>query len=98
MSAPDRGTADAPFSPAYARYVLGVLFLVYVFNFIDRQVLAIVIDDIKAEIHVSDTALGFLLGFAFVAFYTTAGLPIARLADRGSRRSIVAGASPCGAP
>jgi len=70
--------------------VLGVLTLVYVFNFIDRQILAIVIDDIKAEIEVSDTALGLLLGFAFVMFYTTAGIPIARLADRSSRRSIIA--------
>lgn len=75
---------------AYPRYVLGVLFLVYVMNFVDRQILAIVIDDIKAEIEVSDTALGFLLGFAFAAFYTTAGIPIARLADRGSRRTVIA--------
>ncbi len=77
-------------SPRYANYVLGVLFVVYVFNFIDRQILGILLDDIKADLEVSDTAMGFLVGFAFVIFYTFAGIPIARLADRSSRRSIIA--------
>lgn len=77
-------------SPRYANYVLAVLFLVYVFNFIDRQILGILLDDIKAELDVSDTAMGLLVGFAFVVFYTLAGIPIARLADRTSRRSIIA--------
>ena len=75
---------------AYANYVLGLLFVVYVFNFIDRQVLSILLDQIKADIGVSDTYMGFLTGFAFALFYTTAGIPIARLADRSSRRSIIA--------
>jgi MFS family permease len=70
--------------------VLAVLFLVYVFNFIDRQILGILLDDIKADLQVSDTAMGFLVGFAFVVFYTFAGIPIARLADRSSRRTIIA--------
>ena len=83
-------TADAAFTPAYARYVLGVLFLVYVFNFIDRQILAILLEDIKADLGVSDSAMGFLTGFAFALFYTVAGLPIARWADVGVRRSIIA--------
>jgi MFS family permease len=78
------------FSPAYARYVLGVLLAVYVMNFVDRQILAIVLDDVKAELAVSDTVMGLLSGLAFSMFYTVAGLPIARLADRGSRRSVVA--------
>jgi len=77
-------------STAYSNYVLGLLFVVYVFNFIDRQVLSILLDDIKADIGVSDTYMGFLTGFAFVLFYTFAGIPIARLADRRSRRSIIA--------
>ncbi len=77
-------------STAYSYYVLAVLFLVYVFNFIDRQVLAILLDDIKRDIGVSDTYMGFLTGFAFVLFYTFMGIPIARLADRTSRRSIIA--------
>ncbi|MCP5091948.1 MAG: MFS transporter [Gammaproteobacteria bacterium] len=78
------------YSAAYSNYVLAVLFLVYVFNFIDRQVLGILLDDIKADLQVSDTAMGFLVGFAFVVFYTFAGIPIARWADRSSRRGIIA--------
>ncbi len=73
-----------------ANYVLGVLFLVYVFNFIDRQVLSILIDPIKRDLGVSDTAMGLLVGLAFALFYTLAGIPIARWADRGSRRRVIA--------
>jgi predicted MFS family arabinose efflux permease len=82
--------AAAAASPAYARYVLGVLFTAYVINFIDRQVLSVFIDPIKAEFGVSDTAMGLLVGFAFALFYTFAGIPIARWADRGDRRTIIA--------
>jgi predicted MFS family arabinose efflux permease len=67
-----------------------VLFLVYVFNFIDRTILAILLEPIKRDLGISDTAMGFLTGFAFAAFYTVAGIPIARWADRGVRRSIIA--------
>ena len=74
----------------YANYVLGVLFLVYVFNFIDRTILSILVEDVKAELGVSDTAMGFLTGLAFALFYTIAGIPIARWADVGTRRSIIA--------
>ena len=77
-------------SPSYARYVLGLLFVVYVFNFIDRQILAILLEPIKADLGVSDTAMGFLTGIAFAIFYTFAGIPIARLADRSSRRTVIA--------
>jgi predicted MFS family arabinose efflux permease len=66
-----------------------VLLAVYVMNFVDRQVLAILLEDIKADLQVSDTALGLLSGLAFALFYTLAGIPIARWADRGSRRLIV---------
>ena len=86
----ERSPAAPAASEGYSRYVLGVLFLVYVFNFIDRQILSILIDPIKEELGVSDTAMGFLTGFAFAIFYTVAGIPIARLADRGVRRSIIA--------
>ncbi len=79
-----------PPSSAYARYVLGLLFVVFVFNFIDRQILSILLEPIKAELGVSDTAMGFLTGIAFALFYTVAGIPIARLADRGTRRTIIA--------
>lgn len=92
MSAPAGSTAarDGAVSTAYASYVLALLFVVYVFNFIDRQVLAILLEAIKADLGASDTAMGVLSGFAFALFYTCAGIPIARWADRGSRRSIIA--------
>ena len=82
----------APGAPSarYARYVLGVLFVVYVFNFIDRQILSILLPSIKEELQVSDALLGFLTGPAFALFYTFAGIPIARWADSGSRRTIIA--------
>lgn len=76
-------------SAAYPRYVLGVLWLVYVFNFIDRQVIAILLEPIKRELGASDTGMGFLSGFAFAFFYTFAGIPVARLADRSSRTAIL---------
>lgn len=78
-----------PPSSAYARYVLGLLFVVNVFNFIDRQILAILLEPIKKDLGVSDSAMGFLTGVAFALFYTAAGIPIARLADRGSRRTVI---------
>ena len=79
-----------PITPGYSNYVLGVLFLVYVVNFVDRQILSVFIGPIKQEFGVSDTAMGLLVGFAFALFYTIAGIPIARWADRGNRRSIIA--------
>lgn len=73
-----------------AAWVLAVLFAVYVFNFVDRQILAILIGPIQQDLGVSDTAMGLLSGFAFAIFYTLAGIPIARIADRGSRRGVIA--------
>ena len=81
---------SAPPSPAYARYVLGLLFLVYVLNFVDRQILSILLDPVKQDLGVSDTAMGFLSGLAFAVFYTLLGIPIARWADVGNRRTILA--------
>ena len=60
------------------------------FNFIDRQLLAILQESVKADLGLSDSQLGLLTGFAFAVFYVTAGLPIARWADRANRRDIVA--------
>lgn len=73
-----------------AYYSLGVLTLVYSFNFIDRQLLAILQESIKADLDLKDSQLGLLTGFAFAVFYVTAGIPIARWADRANRRDIVA--------
>ena len=63
--------------------------IVYAVNFIDRQLLAILQDSIKADLGFSDTQLGLLTGFAFAMFYVLAGLPIARWADRSDRRNII---------
>lgn len=73
----------------YRNYVLGMLTLVYVFNFIDRQLLVILQESIKKELHLSDTQLGLLSGFTFAIFYVTLGVPIARVADKKNRRNIV---------
>jgi predicted MFS family arabinose efflux permease len=66
------------------------LVVVYTFNFIDRQILAILLPAIKAEFGLSDTVLGFLAGSAFALFYATLGVPIAFLADRWNRRNLIA--------
>ncbi|HLU05661.1 MAG TPA: MFS transporter [Woeseiaceae bacterium] len=77
-------------SLATRRYVLALLVVVYTFNFIDRQILAILLPAIKAEFGVTDTILGFLAGSAFALFYATLGVPIALLADRWNRRNLIA--------
>ena len=77
-------------SRGYRYYTLAILTSVYIFNFIDRQILVILQEDIKAELLLSDTQLGLLSGLSFAIFYVTFGIPIARWADRGVRRNIVA--------
>jgi predicted MFS family arabinose efflux permease len=73
----------------YKWVVLATLTMVYVFNFIDRQVLVILQEPIKAELGLSDTQLGLLTGLTFAALYVILGIPIARLADKGNRRNII---------
>ncbi|MEL0138028.1 MAG: MFS transporter [Halieaceae bacterium] len=77
-------------SVRYRWTVLVMLTLVYTFNFIDRQILVILQEPIKAELGLSDAQLGLLTGFSFALVYVTAGIPIAWLADRANRRNIVA--------
>ena len=74
----------------YANYVLGVLFLVSVFNFVDRQLVSVLLQPIKQEFQVSDAWMGALTGFAFMIVHSVFGLPLARWADRGDRRFILA--------
>jgi len=82
---------DNPYESKAARYyAVGLLTVVYTFNFIDRQLLAILQESIKADLELMDWQLGLLTGFAFALFYVTAGIPIARWADNGNRRNIVA--------
>src|SRR5882672_3973476 len=74
----------------YRSYVLGVLVLVYVFNFLDRQILSILAERIKLDLGVSDAELGFLYGTAFAVFYALFGIPLGRLADAWDRRRLIA--------
>lgn len=83
----DKPTAKTPLRSWYA---LGLLFLVYVFNFIDRSILGILNQAIKEDLALTDTQMGFLGGIAFAIFYTFLGIPIARLADRSVRRNVLA--------
>jgi MFS family permease len=73
-------------------YVLGVLTIVYALNFLDRTIFNVLIEPIKKEFALSDTAMGLLAGFGFVLLYSLLGIPIARVADRLNRRNIVAAA------
>src|SRR5271169_456167 len=82
--------ADAPARPSMRRYyVLGLLTVVYALNFLDRTIFNVLIEPIKKEFLLSDTAMGLLAGFGFVLFYSALGIPIARIADRLNRRNIV---------
>lgn len=86
----DNITSKSSVSNGYRNYVLLMLTVVYVFNFIDRQILVILQESIKQELLLSDTQLGLLSGLSFALFYVILGIPIARLADRGNRRNVVA--------
>src|SRR5215469_13402886 len=71
-------------------YVLFVLMLVYVVNYLDRQILGILNPQIKAEFHVNNTLIGLLNGPAFALVYATLGIPIAVIADKVNRRNVIA--------
>ena len=73
----------------YSKYVLGVLLVVYVFNFIDRQIISILAEEIKADLGISDADIGFLYGTAFAVFYAVFGIPLGKLADVWSRKSLI---------
>ncbi|MEM9403833.1 MAG: MFS transporter [Pseudomonadota bacterium] len=82
--------SEGAVSASARRYAMVILATVYMFNFVDRQVLAILLPSIRAEFQVDDTVLGLLAGTAFALFYVTLGIPIARLADRFNRRNLIA--------
>ena len=82
--------AQTIYSSTYLRYALGLLTTVYVVNFVDRQVLSILMQSIKQDLGLSDLQLGLLSGTAFGIFYATLGIPIARIADRVSRKGVIA--------
>jgi len=76
--------------PAYSWYALSVLVLIYVLNFVDRQILSILANDIKADLGVDDAYLGFLYGTAFAVFYALFGIPLGKLADSWRRTRLLA--------
>ena len=75
---------------AYAWYALFVFVLVYILNFVDRQILSILVSDIKRDLDVSDAQIGFLYGTAFAVFYALFGIPLGRLADSWHRGRLMA--------
>ena len=74
---------------SYKHYLLGLLTVLLLFNYVDRLALSIMLQDIKVELELADTQLGLLTGFAFAVFYSLMGVPIARWADRGNRVTII---------
>ncbi|MGB0478651.1 MAG: spinster family MFS transporter, partial [Parvibaculales bacterium] len=78
------------FTAGLKAYTVGLLTLIYTANYVDRQIVAILLQAIKTDLQLSDTQLGMLTGLAFGIFYATLGIPIAILADRYSRRNIIA--------
>lgn len=80
---------EAGFGGGYRYYALGLLTVVYVFNFIDRQIVVILQESIKQDLGLMDWQLGMLSGFAFAVFYVLMGVPIARIADKGVRRDVI---------
>ena len=79
----------APALPSRSKYALGVMFALTALNVLDRQVLATLIEPIKRDLQVSDTAMGLLSGTAFTLFHVASVLPVSRWADRGNRRNII---------
>ena len=88
MNSPANSYDDV--EPRARKVTLALLTITYVFSYMDRQILAILQEDIKADLLLSDTQLGLLSGFAFALFYAVLGIPVAALADRINRLNIIA--------
>ncbi len=87
---PDTGQRDSESRPVYAWYVVVVLMLAYMVSFVDRQILSLMVEPIRADLGLTDTELSLLHGFAFALFYTALGIPLGWLADRKNRRNLMA--------
>ena len=85
-------TKEGPVSEGrhYRYYVIAILTIGGILNIADRLILSILLEDIKAEFAFTDTQIGLITGLAFTVFYVTFGIPIAWLADRKSRKTIIA--------
>ena len=77
-------------APARAWVTVTILMLAYVLSFIDRQILNLLVGPIRRDLAISDTEMSLLMGFSFALFYTLCGIPLGRLADRTSRRGLIA--------
>ena len=85
---PTETSAKYP-NQGYAWFVVSVLTLAYISSFIDRQILALLVEPIKADFQISDTQMSLLIGMSFALFYTLMGLPIGRMVDSRNRRNII---------
>lgn len=82
--------SSAPWPSASTAWTVAILLmLANTFSFIDRQILSLLVEPIKADLQISDTAIGLLYGFSFTIFYIGVGIPVAYMADRSNRRNIV---------
>ncbi len=91
MSAADNQASNPPLpKPAYAWYTVALLTIVYIFSYVDRSILSLLVEPIKADLQLSDTQISLLMGPAFALFYTTLTIPLGWLADRSKRNWIVA--------
>ena len=84
--------ARPPLSPARSWWAMFIFMIALMFNFLDRQLMTLLITPIKADFQLSDTEISLLVGFAFVLFYVLVGIPLARFIDRGPRKWILGAA------
>lgn len=91
MQAAEQVATRAYPSASRAWYAVAVLAVAYVFSFIDRQILSLLVVPIRRDLHISDTQMSLLMGISFALFYTLFGFPIGRMADSRSRRNIITG-------
>ena len=89
LGAPSAAQAAWP-SPARAWWTVAVLTFTYIVSFVDRTILSLLIEPIKADLSLNDTQIGLLQGMAFAVFYAVMGLPLGWIADRVSRRGLIA--------
>jgi MFS family permease len=82
-------TGERPASLAYPWFVVAILMIAYVFSFVDRQILNLLVGPIRRDLGISDTQMSLLMGFSFAIFYTVLGIPLARIADSKSRRGLI---------
>jgi MFS family permease len=85
----DDVTSAPPLATSYVRYALGLLLIINVLNFVDRQVVTILAEQIKRDLQLADWQLGMITGLVFAVFYTLLGIPIARVAERSNRALII---------